>query len=575
MKTERHQQFKLAMGLLAVVAVVGAAIFAPAWFAAKSNAPPVIIEQSMEPQSAATPEKSHAPEVAAAVTRVEKVPKQCQPSSQSEFDGKLLYGCVFDILYRFDLALLDQDKRAAFKTNWEHRFDEGDTFQSKEQTDRAIASMVHALGELHTVYLNEKNYRGLLQSLSGELPGVGLSVARFGMFSAVKALGDEPAQEDLQALSRIGEATPVVVYPQPFEGTPAALAGLQMGDRITAVDGKPVLGLTMDEVVNMIRGKAGTGVEIKVARTVGDTVEARTFALTRSNLKVPMLETRKMGDFVYMKLRSFSAGYTSQEVMESLYTACTGKNLPMESTEVLAVTKSYVPERDCALTGLVLDMRANPGGRMEQAMDIAHMLLVEGPTITTLTRDGDSIAELREVLFNDHNARITVKNGEILQSKNEPRVFRLFPDNRPIVVLVDGNSASASEILAGLLQRNGRALIVGEPSFGKTVGQNVVPLVFGTGLKITTFSFLPGGAELGVAVLPDREVAASDAFKDDPIQAEDVQLTAAVNAIAELNGKVEALAKLKARVQEEHSRRDSRMLDAQGRGLELIPVPAK
>ncbi len=64
-------------------------------------------------------------------------------------------------------------------------------------------------------------------------------------------------------------------------------------------------------------------------------------------------------------------------------------------------------------------------------------------------------------------------------------------------------------------------------------------------------------------------------FKDDPIQAEDVQLTAAVNAIAELNGKVEALAKLKARVQEEHSRRDSRMLDAQGRGLELIPVPAK
>jgi C-terminal processing protease CtpA/Prc len=152
----------------------------------------------------------------------------------------------------------------------------------------------------------------------------------------------------------------------------------------------------------------------------------------------------------------------------------------------------------------------------------------------------------------------------------------VLPDNIPVVVMINENSASASELMSASLQKNGLATIVGTPSYGKEVGQSVNPLDFGTGVKITTFRFLPAGSDLGVAVLPDFEVSQSTAYLNDPLSAPNLVLSKAQEvlamgkaALAEAQTSAVTASKesLAATASAAHKERDNAILASQKSGL--------
>lgn len=214
--------------------------------------------------------------------------------------------------------------------------------------------------------------------------------------------------------------------------------------------------------------------------------------------------------------------------------------MPADPAEAGAVIASYVPERDCKIAKFGLDLGANPGGTIGQGVEIIQTFLDAGPVLTEFSREGDKIVEWRMLIDAEHCRLQNAENGKIVKEKSCPRVKRLVPNNIPIVVRINAGSASTSEIVAGALQSNGVATVVGTPSFGKNHGQKFSPAPFGTGKRITVQRFAPGGKELDPAVIPDTEIPQSKAFLDDPFNNLDEQLVAVDRILGE--GKEKALA---------------------------------
>jgi carboxyl-terminal processing protease len=251
----------------------------------------------------------------------------------------------------------------------------------------------------------------------------------------------------------------ILTVVSPVEGTPAYEAGIMAGDKIIKIEGKSTQNMTLMEAVKLIRGPKGTDIKLTITREgVEEPIE---FEITRD--VIPLISVRHhllAPDIGYIRISSFQNN-TSNDVMSAL------KDL----------------EDGRMLKGLVLDLRNNPGGLLTQAMDVSDIFLEEGIIVTTKGRNSsqDIVSKARR-----DNHDLTY----------------------PIVVLVNGGSASASEIVAGALQDNNRAVVLGTRTFGKGSVQTILPLSDGSGLRITTAKYYtPSGRSIqSSGITPDIEL---------------------------------------------------------------------
>lgn len=238
-----------------------------------------------------------------------------------------------------------------------------------------------------------------------------------------------------------------------LDDTPGQKVGLQAGDEITAVDDTPVTEMQPEEVAMHIRGEVGTEVTLSISRD-GQTQD---YKITRATIKLDTAKGVMLGDGMgYIRIASFSEN--------------TGKEFKA----------AYESLEQQGMKGLIIDLRENPGGLVTSCVDIANMVVPKGPIVSVVERDGSK---------------------EVHESNLEESKY-------PIVVLIDGNSASASEILAGALQDTGAATLVGTKSYGKGSVQVVVPMLHNDGLKLTIAKYYtPNGRCIdGTGIEPDVEV---------------------------------------------------------------------
>ncbi len=343
-----------------------------------------------------------------------------------------------------------------------HRFDKLDVFARVlsyveqnyvEDVDEgklvygAAKGMVRTL-DPHSAFMTPDEYRDMKADTEGEFGGVGVEV------------DDDDG---------------VIVIVEPLAGSPAARAGLAKGDRIVAIDGVPTKG---QSGAGRLRGKPGTSIVLTVERAAWG--EPRRIALTRELIHVSAVEASLLpGGIAHVRLKQF------QERADE---------------EVAAALTRLQTEAGGHLAGLVLDLRGNPGGLLDQAVKVADLFLSSGVIVTTVGRGGHKLDEERA------------------------RAYGTW-DGFPIACLVNGASASASEIVAGALQDHGRAVIVGTATYGKASVQSVFDLGDGSGLKLTVARYLtPSGRTIqGKGIAPDRVVEAGHGG--------DAQLAAAVETV--------------------------------------------
>jgi len=296
----------------------------------------------------------------------------------------------------------------------------------------AIQGLTAAYGDPYTVFMPPEESKVFAGDISGNFEGVGMELA-------------------------IKDKNIVVVAP--LKGTPAYNAGVQKGDVVLAIDGKTTAGMSIDEAVKLIRGKADTVVTIKFAREgKTDPLEIK---ITRGIIDVPTAETEIKGDVFVIKLYNFYAP---------------------SADKFRSALREFV---ESGKTKLILDLRGNPGGYLESAVDMASWFLPLGKT----------------VVKEDFGPNI---DEQIYRSKG----YDIFNSNLQMMILADSGSASASEILAGALQENKIAKLVGTQTFGKGSVQELINITPDTSLKVTIARWLtPNGISISDGGLtPDYEV---------------------------------------------------------------------
>jgi carboxyl-terminal processing protease len=302
----------------------------------------------------------------------------------------------------------------------------------------AIEGMVHTL-DPHSSFMDPRSYAALKQETDGEYGGVGLELG---------SRGDE------------------VVVVSPIDDSPASRAGFAPGDRILEIDGVPTRGWKESDAVRSLMGPPGTKVLVKASRD--GWVAPREITLIRDVVRIVSVEQKLFEKrFAYVKVKNFQ-----DRTDAYLKKALDGMRAQAGGT----------------LGGVVLDLRHNPGGLLEQAVKVADLFLEGGVIVTTKGRGGKHVEVERA------HARDT-----------EPPY--------PMIVLVDGGTASASEIVAGALQDHGRAVILGTQTFGKGSVQTVIELEDGSGLKLTIARYYtPSGRSIQEkGITPDIQVRASAA----------------------------------------------------------------
>ena len=296
------------------------------------------------------------------------------------------------------------------------------SYGSTKESYEAIRGMLASLNDPYTRFLDPREFKEMQIDTSGELSGVGIQLSL-----------DKDSKE--------------LVVVSPIEGSPASRAGVRPKDVIVTIDGKATKGMSTEDAVKLIRGQAGTKVNLQLRRD-GKVVDT---ALVRERIELHAVDSQvnttgngtRIG---YIRLKQFNANAAKD--MAAALKDLEGKNVQ----------------------GYVLDLRSNPGGLLMASIAIARQWLDEGVIVSTKTRDG--IQDIKRA-----NGRAITK--------------------RPLVVLVNEGSASASEILSGALQDNHRAVLVGEKTFGKGLVQSVRSLSDGSGMTVTIAKYLtPSGRDI-------------------------------------------------------------------------------
>ena len=300
--------------------------------------------------------------------------------------------------------------------------------------EAAIDGMLGSL-DPHSAYLSTNDFERMQVTASGEYGGLGIEVTQEDGFVKVVT---------------------------PMDDTPASRAGLEPGDLLTAINGEPIVGLSLDDAVRDMRGPAGTELTVTVFRDGSDPFDV---TLKREVIQPKSVTWRaEEGEIAYLRVSTFNERTT------------------LTLKEALGDVRDEIGARP---KGLVLDLRNNGGGLLDQAITVSDLFLSGGEVVSTIgRRDGDI-------------ARYNARNGE---------EFR----NVPIVVLINEGSASASEIVAGALQDRDRATVLGMTSFGKGSVQTVIPLGADRGaIRLTTAKYYtPSGRSIqATGIEPDLEVS--------------------------------------------------------------------
>jgi carboxyl-terminal processing protease len=310
------------------------------------------------------------------------------------------------------------------------------SYGNKEEAYKSIREMLKKLDDPYTRFMDPEEFKNMQVDTSGELTGIGIQI---GMDDATKKL--------------------TVIAP--IEDTPAFKAGIQAKDIITKIDGKSTEGMDTNQAVSLIRGKAGTSVNLTILRNG----KQQDFRIARAKIEIHPVrysqQSTPQGLIGYIRLNQFSAnaGKEMRDAIENL-----------EKKKVV---------------GYVLDLRGNPGGLLYSSVEIARMWLDQGTIVSTKSRIGERERE--------------VAKGKSLTKK-------------PLVILVDQGSASASEILSGALQDNKRASLIGSKTFGKGLVQSVRPLDDGSGVAVTIAKyFTPSGRDINKqGIKPDVTLDMTD-----------------------------------------------------------------
>ena len=303
----------------------------------------------------------------------------------------------------------------------------------KTLLENAIKGMLSNL-DPHSAYLEPEAFAELQESTSGEFGGLGIEV---------------------------GVEDGFVKVVSPIDDTPASKAGIQPGDLIVKIDGQPTKGLSLMEAVDKMRGKAGSKIRLTLVRDGGRPFDVE---LTRAVIKVRSVKSQLLEDgYGLIRISQFQVN-TGEEVGKAL--------------------AKLRKDNGKKLNGLVLDLRNNPGGVLQAAVEVADHFLKKGLIVYTEGRIANS-----ELRFNADPADAS--------------------EGVPLVVLINGGSASASEIVAGALQDHKRGVLMGTDSFGKGSVQTVLPLNNDRALKLTTaLYFTPNGRSIQAqGIVPDIEVA--------------------------------------------------------------------
>jgi carboxyl-terminal processing protease len=305
----------------------------------------------------------------------------------------------------------------------------------QELIEAAVNGMLTSL-DPHSSYLTAKSFDDMRVQTRGEFGGLGIEVTMENGFVKVVS---------------------------PIDDTPAAAAGLEPGDYITHLDGEAVLGLTLSEAVEKMRGKVGTAIALTIRRA--DVAEPFDVELTRAVITIKSVRSRAIGDIGYIRITTFNEQTTSG---------------------LHAAIASLKEELGDELHGYVIDLRNNPGGLLQEAIDVSDTFLEQGEIVSTRGRSLDD------------SSRSNAQPGD-------------NTDGAPVVVLINRGSASASEIVAGALQDHGRAIVLGTQSFGKGSVQTIIPLPGHGAMRLTTARYYtPSGRSIQAkGVTPDIIVEAA------------------------------------------------------------------
>lgn len=301
-----------------------------------------------------------------------------------------------------------------------------DDININEIIDKAIDGLMTNL-DAHSGYLTEKKFKDLKVQTDGEFGGLGITIGmKDGALTVIAPLDDTPAQK----------------------------VGLKSGDVILKINGESTLNMSIDDAVNIMRGKPKTSVKLTVVRS-GES-KPLDFTITRDIIKVKSVHSRKIDgtNYLYIRVNSFDKNVT-QSVLDEL-------------------------KKSKDVAGIILDLRNNPGGLLNQAVGLSDLFIKSGVIVS-------------------QKGRIKEENVEYKADGKAPYA------NLPIVVLVNGGTASASEIVSGALQDHDRAIIVGENTFGKGSVQVVLPIDKTEAIKLTTAKYyLPSGRTIqAVGIKPD------------------------------------------------------------------------
>lgn len=336
---------------------------------------------------------------------------------------------------------------------------------SEEVVQGAIKGMLDVL-DPHSSYMKPESFKDLQIETKGSFSGIGIEIT----------------QKD-----------GLLVVVSPIEGTPAFKKGVQAGDRIVKIGGQFTKDLSLNEAVELLRGPKGSEVTISLMRK--GLTELQEIVLVRDEIPLYSVKAKLLEPgYAYLRITNFQTKTTADVRAEINKMAESGK-----------------------IAGLVLDLRNNPGGLLDQAVSVSDLFLSEGKIVYT---DG----------------RLKEQNMEYLAHSGGDYLF-------PMVVLVNGGSASASEIVAGALQDHKRALVLGEQTFGKGSVQTIFPLNNGAGLRVTTARYYtPNGTSIqakGITpdlIIPLQTIPSEMASLDDPAMIKEKDLSHHIKNGNELKG---------------------------------------
>ncbi len=304
--------------------------------------------------------------------------------------------------------------------------------EDKKLIESAINGMLVSL-DPHSSYLDEQSFKYMNEQTKGKFGGLGIEVTM---------------------------EQGVVKVVSPIDDTPAFKAGIKPGDYIVNIDGENVMGMTLNDAVDKMRGKVGTKVKLSIRR-----LNEKPFDVTlkREEIKIQSVKNDiKDGDVAYIRITSFS------------------EDVDRNVEKAIKKAKKELKDK---LKGIVIDVRNNPGGLLDQAVGVSDLFLNQGEIVSTRSRNEED------------TIRYSAKSGDIAEGL-------------PIVVIINDGSASASEIVAGALQDHKRAIILGEKSFGKGSVQTVIPLGKYGAMRLTTARYYtPSGRSIQAkGIEPDVEV---------------------------------------------------------------------